>query len=224
MDRNAFAARIDHTVLGPETTPEAVEAALDAAAEHGMNACVPPCYAAEAAEYAPDVTLVTVCGFPHGQTAPEAKEFTAERGWRDGADEIDVVINVGRLRAGDGDAVADELARVVAAVPVPVKIIVEAPLLSVGELRTACELAAAAGAAFVKTSTGFTAGGATVEDVEIMAECLPVKASGGIEDFEAALSMLEAGADRIGASAGAAIVEGFDAEAVAESSFDPAEE
>ena len=224
MDRNAFAARIDHTVLGPETTPEAVEAALDAAAEHGMNACVPACYAAEAAEYAPDVTLVTVCGFPHGQTAPEAKEFAAERGWRDGADEIDVVINVGRLRAGDGDAVADELARVVAAVPVPVKIIVEAPLLSVGELRTACELAAAAGAAFVKTSTGFTAGGATVEDVEIMAEYLPVKASGGIEDFEAALSMLEAGADRIGASAGAAIVEGFDAEAVAESSFDPAEE
>ena len=224
MDRDAFATRIDHTVLGPETTPGAVEAALDVAAEHGMNACIPPCYAAEASEYAPDVTLVTVCGFPHGQTAPEGKEFAAERAWQDGADEVDVVVNIGRLRAGDDDAVADELAQVVAAVPLPVNVIVEAPLLSVGELRTACELAAEAGATFLKTSTGFSGGGATVEDVEIMSEYLPVNASGGIDDFETALSMLEAGGDRIGASAGATIVEGFDTEAVAASPFDPAEE
>jgi len=221
MDRDAFAARIDHTVLGPGTTPRDVESALDEAERHGMNACVPPCYVSHASEYAPGVTLVTVCGFPHGQAAPETKEFEAERAWVDGADGIDVVLNVGRLRDGDADAVVDELSRVVAAVPVPVKAIVEAPLLPVGELRTACELAEEAGVAFLKTSTGFSGGGATVADVEIMAEYLPVKASGGIGSFEAALAMLEAGADRIGASAGDAILEGFDAGAVAGSSFDP---
>jgi deoxyribose-phosphate aldolase len=211
MDRAEFAARIDHTVLGPETTWSDVEGALDAAAEHGMNACIPPCYVAEAAEYAPDVTIVTVCGFPHGQEAPGAKEDEAERAWKDGADEIDVVLNVGRLHDADGDAIADELERVVAAVPLPVKVIVEAPLLGVGELRTACELAEDAGAAFVKTATGFSEGGATVEDVEIMAEYLPVKASGGIGSFEEAVEMLDSGAERIGASSGVEIVEGYDA-------------
>lgn len=219
MDRDAFAARIDHTVLGPGTTLRDVESALDAAERYGMNACVPPCYVSHASEYAPGVPLVTVCAFPHGQETPETKESGAERAWMDGADGIDVVLNVGWLRGGDADAVVDELARVVAAVPVPVKAIVEAPLLSVGELRTACELAEEAGVAFLKTSTGFS-GDATVEDVEIMAEYLPVKASGGIGSFEAALAMLDAGADRIGASAGDAIVDGFDAEAVADSSLD----
>jgi deoxyribose-phosphate aldolase len=211
MDHTEFAARIDHTVLGPETTWNDVETVLDAAAEHGMNACIPPCYVAEAAEYAPGVSLVTVCGFPHGQEAPEAKEDEAERAWEDGVDEIDVVLNVGRLHDGNGEAIAEELERVVAAVPLPVKVIVEAPLLSVGELRTACELAEDAGAAFVKTATGFSEGGATVEDVEIMAEYLPVKASGGVGSFEEAVEMLEAGAERIGASSGVEIVEGYDA-------------
>ena len=210
MDRAEFAARIDHTVLGPETTPGDVEAVLGAAAEHGMNACIPPCYVAEAVEAAPDVTVVTVCGFPHGQEAPGTKKAEAERARRDGADEIDVVLNVGRLRAGENDAVQEELERVVAAVPVPVKIIVEAPLLSTAELRTACELAADADADYVKTATGFSAGGATVADVEVMAGYLPVKASGGVGSFEAAVEMLEAGAERIGASSGVAIVEEFD--------------
>ena len=212
MDRLEFAARIDHTVLGSETTPADVEAVLEDAAEHGMNACIPPCYVAGAVEDAPGVTVVTVCGFPHGQEAPSTKEAGAEDAWRDGADEIDVVINVGRLRAGDHDAVREELERVVAAVPVPVKVIVEAPLLSTPELRTACELASEADADYVKTATGFSEGGATVEDVEVMAEYLPVKASGGIGSFEDAVGMLDAGADRIGASSGVAIVEGYDAD------------
>ena len=109
---------------------------------------------------------------------------------------------------------AEELERVVAAVPVPVKIIVEAPLLAEDELRTACELAADADADadYVKTATGFAEGGAEVADVEVMSDYLPVKASGGIGSFEAAVEMLAAGADRIGASSGAAIVEGYDAE------------
>ncbi|WP_181691167.1 deoxyribose-phosphate aldolase [Natronomonas sp. LN261] len=223
MDRDAFAARIDHTALGPETAVGDVEAALDVAARYGMNARVPPCYAAEAAEHAPAVTLVSVCGFPHGQAAPETKEFEAEQVWRDGADEIDAMLNVGRLRDGDDAAVEDELARTVAAVPIPVTVVVEAPLLSVGKLRTACELAEEAGAASLGTTTGFS-GGATVEDVEIMSEYLPVKASGGIEGFDTALAMLEAGADRIGTPAGDAIVEGFDADAVDASRVAPTEE
>ena len=212
MDREAFTARIDHTVLGPETTWADVEAVLSAAAAYGMNATIPPCYVSEAAEYAPEVTVVTVCGFPHGQAAPATKAHGAERAARDGAEEIDVVGNIGRLRAGDADAVRADIEGVVAAVPVPVKVIVEAPLLSKSELRTACELASEADADFVKTATGFAGGGATVGDVEVMAEYLPVKASGGIGSFAEAVEMLEAGADRIGASSGVEIVEGFDAD------------
>ena len=213
MDRAEFAARIDHTVLGPETAPGDVGAVLEAAAEHGTNACIPPCYVAEAVEAAPDVPVVTVCGFPHGQTAPGTKEDEAKRAWSDGADEIDVVLNVGRLRSGETEAVRKELEQIVAAVPVPVKVIVEAPLLSEDELRTACELAADADADYVKTATGFSAGGAAVADVKVMSEYLSVKASGGVGSFEDAIEMLEAGADRIGASSGVEIVEGYDPDA-----------
>ncbi len=214
MNRTEFAARIDHTVLGTETQWSDVQEALDEALAHGMNACIPPCYVAEAASYAPSVTLVTVCGFPQGQESPESKEFEAECAWRDGAEELDAVVNVGRLQAGDTAAVREELERVVAAVPIPVKAIVEAPLLAEDELRTACELAEAAGVAYVKTSTGYSVGGATIEDVRVMAEYLPVKASGGVSDFETAVAMLDAGAERIGASAGVELVDGFDAEAL----------
>ncbi len=213
MDRGAFAARIDHTVLGPETTLADVESVVTEAATYGMNACIPPGYLADVAEIAADVTLVTVCGFPHGQSARETKVYAAEQAWQDGADELDVVINVGRLHAGDTDAVHAELEHVVTAVPIPVKVIVEAPLLTESELRTACDLAANAGAAYVKTATGFAAGGATIADVEIMAEYLPVKASGGISRFREAAAMLSAGADRIGASAGDSLVEEFEAAA-----------
>ena len=211
MDRAEFAARIDHTVLGPETSLADVERVLDEALAAGTNVCIPPGYVSAAADYAPGVTLVTVCGFPHGQEAAAVKEFEAEQAWKDGADEVDVVSNVGRLQAGDTDAVVEELERVVAAVPIPVKVIVEAPLLAEDELRTACELAEAAGADYVKTSTGYSVGGATVDDVRIMAEYLPVKASGGVGDFETAIELLDAGAERIGASSGVEIVEGYDA-------------
>lgn len=213
MNRAEFASRIDHTVLGPETAWGDTEAVLDAASEYGMNACISPCYVEEAAEYAPDLTLVTVCGFPHGQATPKSKEFEAEHAWREGANEVDVVVNIGRLHDGDTERIAEELACVVAAVPLPVKVIVEAPLLTEAELHTVCELAEEAGAAYLKTATGFSVGGATVDDVRIMAEYLPVKASGGIGSFEKAVTMLEAGAERIGASSGVDIVEGFDADA-----------
>ncbi|WP_049902416.1 deoxyribose-phosphate aldolase [Halococcus agarilyticus] len=210
MDRAAFAAKIDHTILGPETTPRDVERVVGEADEYGMNACVPPCYLDTASETAPETTLATVIGFPHGQHAPATKRIEAVRAWEDGADELDVVINVGRLRADEDDAVTSELAEVVAAVPLPVKVIIEAPLLSDDEKRRACGCAVDADADFVKTSTGFAEGGATVADVELMSEFLPVKASGGVGSYEAAKAMLEAGAERIGASSGVALVEGFE--------------
>jgi deoxyribose-phosphate aldolase len=208
MDRSEFSARVDHTVLGPETTLADARQVVDEAAEYGMNACVPPCYVAELAETT-DVTLVTVIGFPHGQHVPSVKREEAVRAWEDGADELDVVLNVGRLTAGEDEAVVDELSELVAAVPTPVKVIVEAPLLTDAELRRAGAAAVAADADYLKTGTGF-AGPATVEDVELLAEYLPVKASGGIGTAAAARAMLEAGAERIGASAGVALVEGFE--------------
>jgi len=209
MDRSEFAARIDHTVLGPTTTPADVRRVLEEAAEYGMNACIPPCYLDGAAEYATDVTVATVVGFPHGQHSTAAKHGEAVDAWQRGADELDMVLNVGRLKAGDDDAVSRDIAEVVAAVPIPVKVIIETALLTDAEKRRACEAAADAGADFVKTSTGFADGGAAVADVELMAEYLPVKASGGIGSYEEANAMLDAGAERIGASSGVEIVEGF---------------
>jgi deoxyribose-phosphate aldolase len=209
MDRSELAARIDHTVLGPATDIEDVRQVLDACADYGMNACVPPCYVAEAAAYAPEVPIVTVIGFPHGTHAPAVKAVEAETAWDDGADELDIVCNVGRLRAGEDDAVREAIAEVVAAVPVPVKVVLETALLGDEAIDRGCRLARAADAAFVKTSTGFASGGATAEAVSRMAEHLPTKASGGIGSWEEARAMFDAGAERIGASSGAAIVEDF---------------
>jgi deoxyribose-phosphate aldolase len=212
MDTSDLAAHIDHTVLGPETTLADVTQLLDEAQAYGLNACIPPCYVAEAAEYAPETTLATVVGFPHGQNDPEVKRAEAVEAWEDGADELDVVINVGRLKAGDDDAVRSELAEIVAAVPVPVKVIVETALLSDDEKHRAGEAAAAADAAMLKTSTGFADGGATVPDVELLSEYLPVKASGGVGSYDDAAAMFDAGAERIGASSGVAIVEDYGGE------------
>ena len=209
MDEADVAARIEHTVLGPEMTDDDVLATLDTAIKYGMGACVPPCFVELASNYAPDVDLATVVGFPHGQHATETKAAEAEHLTAAGADELDVVCNVGYLRAGDDAAFRRDIEAVVAATALPVKVIVEAPLLSDGELHRACEAAAEAGAAFVKTATGFSDGGATVADVEVMAAYLPVKASGGIGTWERAEAMFEAGAERIGASAGDAILDGY---------------
>ena len=213
MNADALAARIDHTVLGPETTIADVRRVLDEARDYGMNACVPPCFVADAIDYAPDVSLVTVVGFPHGQHAMGAKRDEAVRAWKDGADELDVVLNRGFLRAGEDDRIRAELEEIVAAVPIPVKVILETGALDDAQIDRACELAVEADAAFLKTSTGFGGGGATVEAVERLATYLPVKASGGIGDYETATAMLEAGAERIGASSGVAIVEGWKANA-----------
>lgn len=208
MDRETFAARIDHTTLGPETTRADAQRIVDEAAEYGMNACIPPCYVEEATDRRPEVRLATVVGFPHGQHAPEVKREEAVAAWRAGADELDVVANRGWLLGDEDERFHEELAEIVAAVPVPVKVIVETSDLPAEGIRRAAELAVEADADFLKTSTGFGAGGATVEDVRLLANYLPVKASGGIRDYETARRMLDAGAERIGASSGVALVEG----------------
>ena len=209
MHRSDLAPVIDHTVLGPTTTPDDVDRVVDEAIEAGMNVCLPPCYVEHVASDSPDdLTIATVIGFPHGQDDPEIKREAGSVAWKAGADELDVVLNVGRLQAGETDAVADELAAIVASVPIPVKVIIETTLLSDDEKHRACEAAVEADANMVKTSTGFADGGATVADVELMAEYLPVKASGGIDDYETAMAMIEAGAERIGASSGPAILDG----------------
>ena len=209
MDRSALAARIDHTVLGPTTTVAGVRDTLDEALAYGMNACIPPCYTREATEYAPSVTIMTVIGFPHGQNVTAIKREEAVQAWEDGADELDMVINVGRLKADDLDAVRADMEEVVAAVPIPVKAIIEAPLLTDEEKHRSAEAAVEADIACLKTATGFADGGATVEDVELLADYLPVKASGGIRTWADAEAMLDAGADRIGASAGVEIMDDF---------------
>jgi deoxyribose-phosphate aldolase len=199
--------RIEHTVLGPTTTPQAVRACLDTAEAYEMRACLPPWALDIASEYR--VPLTTVVDFPHGQGATDAVAAAASDACEAGADELDLVSNVGLLRAGEDDAVRDHIAEVVAAVPVPVKVIVEAPLLTDDELDRVGAIAAEAGAAYLKTATGFSEGGATVHDVELLSQYLPVKASGGVGSWAEAEAMFEAGAERIGASSGDTIVEEY---------------
>ncbi|WP_276272781.1 deoxyribose-phosphate aldolase [Haloarcula litorea] len=203
--------RIEHTVLGPATTPEDVRACLDAAVEHGMRACIPPCYVSLADDYA-DVPLATVIDFPHGQGDTAAVCSAAKRAWDAGADELDLVSNVGLLKAGEDEALRDHLSEVVAAVPVPVKVIVEAPLLTDAELHRIGGIVADADAAYLKTATGFSEGGATVADVELLSQYRPVKASGGVGSWATAEAMFAAGAERIGASSGDVIVSEWRAE------------
>jgi deoxyribose-phosphate aldolase len=211
MNREALAASIDHTILGPDTTRADVERVVEEATEYGMNVCIPPCYVADVRSFAPDdLTIATVVGFPQGQHAPAAKASEARVAYADGADELDVVTNVGRLKAGELDAVREDLEAVVDATPLPVKVIIETPLLDDAEKHDACQAAVDAGADMVKTATGFSDGGATVPDVELMSDYLPVKASGGVGDYEDAQAMFDAGADRIGASSGVNIVETFE--------------
>jgi deoxyribose-phosphate aldolase len=212
MDAETLAARIDHTVLGPTTTRDEVTTILDEAATHGMNVCIPPCYLDWARSRTPELTMATVVGFPHGQHTPTVKRQEAEDAAAAGADELDVVLNVGRLKAGETDAVTRELSMVVDAVSLPVKVIVESPLLDTEDLEQACACAVEADAEMVKTATGFSDGGATIDAVEAMAQYLPVKASGGIGSYEEAMAMLDAGAERIGASSGVAILQGAPAE------------
>lgn len=174
-----------------------------------FGVCVNPVHVARAAQLlaATDVVLVTVVGFPLGASARAAKAFECELAVREGAREVDMVVNLGALKSGDRFAVREDIASVVkAAGDAAVKVILETSLLDDGEKRLGCEIAEEAGAAFVKTSTGFAGGGATVADVQLLravvGDRLGVKASGGIRDAAFARELLRAGADRLGTSSG----------------------
>ncbi|CYW92503.1 deoxyribose-phosphate aldolase [Streptococcus suis] len=207
---------IDHTILKPETTQEQVEKILAEAKEYDFaSVCVNPTWVALAAESLKDsdVKVCTVIGFPLGANTPAVKAFETKDAISNGADEIDVVINIGALKTGNYDLVLEDIKAVVAASGDKlVKVIIEACLLTDDEKVKACQLSQEAGADYVKTSTGFSTGGATVADVALMRKTvgpdMGVKASGGARSYEDAIAFIEAGASRIGASSGVAIMNG----------------
>ena len=197
---------IDHTVLKADATFDDIKKLVDEAVEHDFySVCVNSSYVKFIRDYNKDVRIASVVGFPLGAMAKKAKVFEARCAIEDGASEIDMVINIGMLKSGDYDYVEDEIREIKEAIGDNVlKVIIETCLLTEEEKVKACELSVKAGADFVKTSTGFSTGGATVSDVKLMAETVgdkaKVKASGGIHTREEALSFIEAGASRIGAS------------------------
>ena len=214
MDKKTIASMIDHTLLKPEATPAQIEKLCAEAAEyHFASVCVNPVYIPLAARLlkGTGVKVCCVVGFPLGAIAPEQKAAEAASCAAMGAEELDMVIHVGAAKAGDWALVQRDIEGVVkAAAGHTVKVIIETCLLTDEEKVKACEVAKAAEAHFVKTSTGFSTGGATTHDIALMRKTvgpeMGVKASGGIRDYETAMAMIEAGANRIGASAGIAIV------------------
>lgn len=212
-----IASVIDHTLLKPETTEEMIIKLCKEAEEYGFySVCVNPNYVSLASEILgdSDVKIATVVGFPLGANTKEVKAYETRKAIEDGAHEIDMVINIGALKSKDFSKVKEDIEAVVDAAgkEAIVKVIIETCLLTDEEKVKACELAMEAGAHFVKTSTGFSTGGATVEDVKLMksvvGDKMEIKASGGIRDYQKAMDMIEAGASRIGASASVQIVEG----------------
>ncbi|MDY7594829.1 deoxyribose-phosphate aldolase [Streptococcus suis] len=211
---------IDHTILKPETTQEQVEKILAEAKEYDFaSVCINPTWVALAAESLKDsdVKVCTVIGFPLGANTPAVKAFETKDAISNGADEIDMVINIGALKTENYDLVLEDIKAVVAASGDKlVKVIIETCLLTDDEKVKACQLSQEAGADYVKTSTGFSTGGATVADVALMRKTvgpdMGVKASGGARSYEDAIAFIEAGASRIGASSGVAIMNGAQAD------------
>ncbi len=211
-----IARRIDHTLLKPDATREELDKICDEALKYNFaTVCVNSVNLAYVAKRlrGSDVKPIAVVGFPLGAMTTSAKVYETVEAVRNGAKEIDMVMNVGALKSKDYLCVLQDIQKVVEATkPHKVKVILETSLLDEDQKIAACVIAKAAGAAFVKTSTGFGPGGATVDDIMLMrrvvGEDMEVKASGGIRDRKTALAMIDAGADRIGASASVAIIQG----------------
>lgn len=212
MEQNEILSRVDHTLLTPTATWEQVRALCDEGKQFGVaSVCIPPRYVKRANDYAGGLKICTVIGFPNGYATPEVKVFETEDAIRDGADEIDMVINQGLAKAGDWEGVLTEIKAVKESCKGRIlKVIIEACNFTREEKITLCRVVSMSGAEFIKTSTGFAAGGAAVEDVRLFREYISpdmrIKAAGGIRTFEQAQAMIEAGADRIGASALIALV------------------
>ncbi|TDM19962.1 deoxyribose-phosphate aldolase [Macrococcoides canis] len=214
-----LAKYIDHTALKPETTKAQIEQLAQEAREYGfMSVCVNPTHVqyAKSLLEGTDVLVCTVIGFPLGANTPAVKAFETKDAIDNGAGEVDMVINIGALKDKDYDLVAEDIKAVVeAAGDVTTKVIIETALLTDEEKVKACEIAKAQGADFVKTSTGFSTDGATKEDIALMRKAvgpdMGVKASGGVRSYEDVMAMIDAGATRIGASAGVQILKGEEA-------------
>ncbi|MFI2753501.1 deoxyribose-phosphate aldolase [Cellulomonas sp. P22] len=217
FDPATLAQIVDHTLLKPEATTEDVAALVAEGQRLGVySVCVSPSFLPLDAG---DLKVATVCGFPSGKHHSDVKAAEAARAVADGADEVDMVIDVGAAKSGDFAAVQADIAAVRAAAPAPtvLKVIIESAALTDDEIVAVCRAAEAAGADFVKTSTGFhPAGGATVHAIEVMAATvggrLGIKASGGIRTSADALALVEAGATRLGLSGTAAVLAGLEAD------------
>ncbi len=217
METN-FAKYIDHTLLKADATESAIVELCEEAKKYQFaSVCVNPTWVKKAAEVlkGTDVKVCTVIGFPLGASTSETKAFETKNAIENGATEIDMVINIGALRDGANEVVQKDIEAVVGAAgdEAIVKVIIETALLTDAEKRTACELSVLAGADFVKTSTGFSTGGATAEDVLLMRSVvgpkIGVKASGGVRNLADMQKMIDAGATRIGASSGVQIMQGL---------------
>ena len=206
---------IDHTVLKADTPLVTVKRICDEAMEYGFaSVCINPCHVAYCADYLKDsdVNVCTVIGFPLGANTSAVKAFETKDAIANGADEIDMVMNIGALKDKNYDLVRNDVKAVVeAANGTLVKVILETCLLTEDEIKKACELCVEAKADYVKTSTGFSTRGATIEDVQIMKAAVQgkakVKAAGGVRTHEDMVKIIEAGADRIGTSAGCSLVD-----------------
>lgn len=215
MKKTEIAQMIDHTLLKAFATESQIEKLCQEAADyHFASVCVNPCHVALAARLlqGTGVKVCTVIGFPLGANTWETKAFETKDAIAKGAQEVDMVINIGALKSGNHALVEKDIRAVVeAASGALVKVIIETCYLTDEEKVIACQAAARAGADYVKTSTGFGPGGSTPADVALMRQTVPptmkVKASGGVRNYQEALAVIEAGASRIGASAGIAIVE-----------------
>ena len=207
MDEKKILAACDHTLLLQGATWEEIKGICDDAIRYQTaSICIPPCYIAQAKDYVGDrMQICTVIGFPNGNMTTESKVFETKDALEKGADEIDMVINIGRLKAGEYDYVLDEIRAIRKACEGHIlKVIIETCLLTDAEKIKMCELVTASGADYIKTSTGFSTGGATFEDVKLFAEHVgpnvKIKAAGGISSLEDAEHFLELGASRLGTS------------------------
>ena len=213
---------IDHTLLKPEATEAEIKALCDEAIAYDfMSVCVQPYWVSKVSSFlnGTDVKVCTVIGFPHGANTKEVKTFEAKQAVQNGAHEVDMVINIGAAKAGDFETIREEIAAIAEAVKgqAILKVIIETALLTDEEKEKACLASVEAKADFVKTSTGFSTGGATLEDIALMRKTvgpdMGVKASGGVRTYADALAFIDAGATRLGASSGKNIVEEWKATA-----------
>ena len=219
MTREEILSHVDHTLLKPEATWPQIQTLCDEAiANHTASVCINTCYVKQAVEYmAGRIPVCCVVGFPLGAMDTASKAFEAKTAIENGASEVDMVINIGRLKAGDVAYVTEEIAAIKKAVGDHVlKVIIETCLLTDAEKETMCQAVIDAGADFIKTSTGFSTAGATFADIELFARCCAgrckIKAAGGISTLDDAVRFIELGADRLGTSRMVKLVQGLSGE------------